>query len=63
VAAAREADAAAYARAAEGEPAYEPAEGPDEVAPPTDDSPQPAEATVDGESSEAPAEGAAEKAE
>lgn len=38
----------------------EPAEGSDEVAPPTEDSPQPAEATGEGESTEEPAEGASE---
>jgi small subunit ribosomal protein S16 len=39
-----------------------PAEGADDVTPPTEDSPQAVEATADGESAEEPAEGAAEKA-
>ncbi len=37
-----------------------PAEGADEAAPPTEDSPQPAEAAAEGESAEEPAEGAPE---
>jgi small subunit ribosomal protein S16 len=44
----------------QGESAAEPAEGADEVAPPTTESPQPAEASGEGESAEAPAEGAPE---
>ena len=47
----------------EGESAAEPAEGADDVAPPSTESPQPAEANAEsGESSEEPAEGAAEDA-
>jgi len=44
----------------QGESAAEPAEGADDVAPPTTESPQPAEASGEGESAEAPAEGAPE---
>jgi small subunit ribosomal protein S16 len=44
----------------EGESAAEPAEGADDVAPPSTESPQAAEATGEGQSSEEPAEGAAE---
>jgi small subunit ribosomal protein S16 len=44
----------------QGESSAEPAEGADDVAPPTSESPQAAEATGEGQSSEEPAEGAAE---
>lgn len=47
--------------AAETQP--EPAEGADDAAPPTEGSPEPATATGEGQSTEEPAEGAAEKAE
>jgi small subunit ribosomal protein S16 len=48
------------APAPEGQSTQEPVEGSDEVAPPTEDSPQPAEAVAEGESTEEPAEGAPE---
>jgi small subunit ribosomal protein S16 len=44
----------------QGESTAEPAEGADDVAPPTSESPQAAEATGEGESSQEPAEGAPE---
>ena len=44
----------------QGESSAEPAEGADDVAPPTSESPQAAESNGDGESAEEPAEGAAE---
>ena len=44
----------------QGESSAEPAEGADDVAPPTSESPQAAEATGEGASAEEPAEGAAE---
>jgi len=48
----------------QGESTAEPAEGADDVAPPTTESPQPAEANAEsGESAQEPAEGAPEKAE
>jgi len=59
-AAAEEAPAAEEATN-EGESASAPAEGADDVAPPTEESPQPAEATGEGVSAEEPAEGAAEE--
>jgi len=51
---------AEVAPAAEGQSTDEPAEGSDEVAPPTEDSPQPAEVAAEGQSTEEPAEGASE---
>ena len=51
---------AEVAPAAEGQSTDEPAEGSDEVAPPTEDSPQPAEVAAEGQSTEEPAEGAPE---
>lgn len=44
----------------QGESSAEPAEGADDVAPPTSESPQAADATGEGQSSEEPAEGGAE---
>jgi small subunit ribosomal protein S16 len=46
----------------QGESSTEPAEGADDVTPPTSESPQAAETTGEGQSSEEPAEGAAEDA-
>src|SRR5689334_1133871 len=52
----------AEAAAAEAEAGEQPAEGADDVNPPSDGSPQAVEAVAEGESSEQPAEGAAEEA-
>lgn len=51
------AEPAAEAASAEAEVGEAPAEGSDDVTPPTEGSPQAAEATAEGESAEAPAEG------
>jgi len=59
---AAEAAAEASAGAESGESTQAPAEGADDVTPPTEDSPQAETAEAAGESSEEPAEGAAEKA-
>jgi small subunit ribosomal protein S16 len=58
--AADEAPAAAEAPADQGESTAEPAEGSDDIAPPSTESPQPAEGSADGESTTEPAEGAAQ---
>ena len=50
-------------RRVDAEPGPEPAEGGDDVTPPTDGSPEAATAEGEGQSSEEPAEGAEEKAE
>jgi small subunit ribosomal protein S16 len=57
-----EAPAAEAEATNEGESAAEPAEGADDVTPPSSESPQAAEASAEGQSSEEPAEGAAEDA-
>ena len=63
-ASAEEAEAEEPAADNQGESSAEPAEGADDVTPPTSESPQAAEAVGEGQSSEEPAEGAAaEKAE
>ena len=57
---AEEAPAAAEAPADQGESTAEPAEGADDVAPPSTESPQAVEGSADGESTTEPAEGAAQ---
>jgi small subunit ribosomal protein S16 len=59
---AAEAPAAEAAASAGAEAGEAPVEGADNVTPPTEDSPQSVEAVAEGESTEEPAEGAAEKA-